>query len=61
MGPTPNPSGRRPVTLWTDAGMGRMTDGDYPNGLTMNGEGHLYGTTRGGGKYGYGVVFEITP
>ena len=49
------------MTLWTDAGMGRMTDGDYPNGQTMNGEGHLYGTTRGGGKYGYGVVFEITP
>jgi uncharacterized repeat protein (TIGR03803 family) len=38
-----------------------MTDGDYPNGLTMDDEGHLYGTTRGGGKYGYGVVFEITP
>jgi len=38
-----------------------MTDGDYPNGLTMDGEGNLFGTTRGGGKYGYGVVFELTP
>jgi uncharacterized repeat protein (TIGR03803 family) len=38
-----------------------MTDGDNPNGLTMDGEGNLFGTTRGGGKYGYGVVFEITP
>jgi hypothetical protein len=37
-----------------------MTDGNYPNGLTMDGEGNLFGTTTGGGKYGYGVVFEIT-
>jgi uncharacterized repeat protein (TIGR03803 family) len=36
-------------------------DGDYPNGLTMDGKGRLYGTTSGGGKFGYGVVFEITP
>jgi len=36
-------------------------DGTYPNGLTMDSQGHLYGTTTGGGKYGYGVVFEITP
>jgi hypothetical protein len=38
-----------------------MTDGNYPNGLTMDSEGNLFGTTTGGGKYGYGVVFEITP
>jgi uncharacterized repeat protein (TIGR03803 family) len=38
-----------------------LTDGDFPNGLTMDSQGHLYGTTRGGGKFGYGVVFEITP
>jgi uncharacterized repeat protein (TIGR03803 family) len=38
-----------------------MTDGDYPNGLTMDSEGNLFGATTGGGKYGYGVVFEITP
>jgi uncharacterized repeat protein (TIGR03803 family) len=38
-----------------------MTDGDYPNGLTRDSEGNLFGTTSGGGKYGYGVVFEITP
>jgi uncharacterized repeat protein (TIGR03803 family) len=38
-----------------------MTDGDYPNGLTRDSEGNLFGTTTGGGKYGYGVVFEITP
>jgi uncharacterized repeat protein (TIGR03803 family) len=38
-----------------------LTDGDYPNGLTMDSQGHLYGTTHAGGKYRYGVVFEITP
>jgi uncharacterized repeat protein (TIGR03803 family) len=38
-----------------------MTDGDFPNGLTMDSQGHLYGTTHAGGKYRYGVVFEITP
>ena len=38
-----------------------MTDGNFPNGLTMDGEGNLFGTTTGGGKYGFGVVFEITP
>jgi len=38
-----------------------LSDGDFPNGLTADSQGHLYGTTRLGGKYGYGVVFEITP
>jgi len=38
-----------------------MTDGDFPNGLTMDNQGNLYGTTTRGGKYGYGVVFELTP
>jgi len=37
------------------------TDGDYPNGLTADSQGNLYGTTSTGGKYGYGVVFEVTP
>lgn len=37
------------------------SDGDFPNGLTIDSQGHLYGTTSGGGKYNYGVVFEITP
>jgi uncharacterized repeat protein (TIGR03803 family) len=37
------------------------TDGDYPNGLTMDSQGRLYGTTIYGGTHNYGVVFEITP
>jgi uncharacterized repeat protein (TIGR03803 family) len=37
------------------------TDGDGPNGLTMDGAGNLYGTTMSGGQYNYGVAFELTP
>lgn len=37
------------------------SDGNFPNGLTMGSQGNLFGTTQAGGKYGYGVVFEITP
>jgi uncharacterized repeat protein (TIGR03803 family) len=38
----------------------RGPDGEYPNGLTMDSKGNLYGTTSLGGTYNYGVVFEIT-
>ncbi|MGA8491423.1 MAG: choice-of-anchor tandem repeat GloVer-containing protein [Terriglobales bacterium] len=37
------------------------SDGDTPNGLTMDGAGNLYGTTEYGGQYNYGVAFEIKP
>jgi hypothetical protein len=36
-------------------------DGEYPNGLTMDNKGRLYGTTTLGGKYNVGVIFQITP
>jgi uncharacterized repeat protein (TIGR03803 family) len=37
-------------------------DGAYPNGgLVMDADGHLFGTTQAGGKYGAGVVFELSP
>ena len=38
------------------------TDGRYPQaGLLQDGAGNLYGTAPEGGKFGYGVVFELTP
>jgi uncharacterized repeat protein (TIGR03803 family) len=38
-------------------------DGAYPEsaGLTMDGFGNLYGTTRGGGTSGAGAVFKLAP
>jgi uncharacterized repeat protein (TIGR03803 family) len=38
-------------------------DGSGPGaGLLLDNAGHLYGTTYyGGGRYGYGTVFEVTP
>jgi uncharacterized repeat protein (TIGR03803 family) len=40
-------------------GMG--VDGYGPNSLTPDQAGNLYGTSGGGGAYGRGTVFEITP
>jgi hypothetical protein len=39
----------------------RGPDGEYPNGLTLDNNGRLYGTTTLGGSHDVGVVFEITP
>src|SRR5690242_18932732 len=37
-------------------------DGDGPEaGLIFDQAGNLYGTTRQGGSYGVGTVFELTP
>jgi uncharacterized repeat protein (TIGR03803 family) len=37
-------------------------DGQYPAaGLVRNARGDLYGTTVGGGAYGYGTIFKLTP
>jgi hypothetical protein len=37
-------------------------DGNSPySNVTIDAEGNLYGTTTGGGQYGNGVVWEITP
>ena len=38
------------------------SDGAYPiAGVVQDANGNIYGTTSGGGAYGYGVVFQITP
>jgi uncharacterized repeat protein (TIGR03803 family) len=37
-------------------------DGTFAySGLTADGKGNLYGTAEEGGKYGYGVVYELSP
>ncbi len=36
------------------------TDGCIPQGNLIGDSSHIYGTTELGGKYGFGVVFEIT-
>jgi uncharacterized repeat protein (TIGR03803 family) len=50
---------------WTYTSLHVFTDGSdggYPSaGVTLDGHGNLYGTTYVGGKYGNGVVYEITP
>jgi uncharacterized repeat protein (TIGR03803 family) len=50
---------------WTETvlhNFGSGTDGVYPqSGLIFDAAGNLYGTTFGGGTYGGGTVFELTP
>jgi len=40
---------------------GNCEDGTQPNGITIGASGNLFGTTAEGGKYGAGVVYELTP
>jgi uncharacterized repeat protein (TIGR03803 family) len=41
---------------------GSGNDGGYPiGGLVRDAPGNLYGTTYGGGVYGNGTIFEVTP
>ena len=50
---------------WTESilwSFGNGTDGSHPvAGLIMDQGGNLYGTTFGGGAYGRGTVFKLTP
>ena len=36
------------------------TDGAFPYGVVIDGRGHMFGTTSGGGTYNSGVLFEIS-
>lgn len=48
----------RPIFVFPGDGSG----GAYPQARVLFGpDGHLYGTTNGGGKYNGGVVFSLTP
>ncbi len=50
---------------WTYTSLHDFTggsDGANPiSTLIFDANGNLYGTASGGGTYGYGVIFEITP
>ena len=46
------------TTLW---GFGGIGDGVFPWASMLLEAGDLYGTTKGGGAYGEGVVYQITP
>jgi uncharacterized repeat protein (TIGR03803 family) len=49
------------TTLANLYSFGGANDGDYPNGLTADTNGVLYGTARLGGVNGFGTIFKITP
>ena len=50
---------------WTETVLhhfSNVPDGDFPAaGLIFDGAGHLYGTTKFGGKLGHGTVFQLSP
>jgi uncharacterized repeat protein (TIGR03803 family) len=53
------------ITGWKETVLHAFTDGidgGYPTGgITLDAAGNLYGVTEGGGNYGRGVAFRITP
>jgi uncharacterized repeat protein (TIGR03803 family) len=49
------------TTIYNFCSQPKCTDGDGPNpGLIQATDGNFYGTTNGGGVYGYGTVFKMT-
>jgi len=50
------------TTLHAFCRVANCADGQHPMaGLLIDAAGDLYGTTRDGGKYGYGLVFKLIP
>jgi len=50
------------TTIYKFCFLPNCSDGDGPMGnLAQGSNGSFYGTTSGGGGYGYGTIFEITP
>jgi uncharacterized repeat protein (TIGR03803 family) len=47
--------------LYQFATFGHQTDGRAPQGVIMDAHGNLFGVTMGGGSYGFGTVFELSP
>jgi uncharacterized repeat protein (TIGR03803 family) len=54
-----------PLGTWTETVLHSFIDytydGDGVAGLVIGDDGTLYGTTSGGGTYGYGTAFSLTP
>jgi uncharacterized repeat protein (TIGR03803 family) len=58
---TPAGNGSWAETVLHSFGNGADGKGPFAGALILDGAGNLYGTTNGGGKFGGGTVFEITP
>ena len=48
------------MTLFTGSAAATMDRSHFGN-VVLDADGNIYGTTVGGGAYGNGVVWEITP
>jgi uncharacterized repeat protein (TIGR03803 family) len=49
------------TTLYSFCSLPNCADGAGPSGLLQGSDGNFYGTTGGGGAFGDGTVFELTP
>lgn len=59
---SPTAGGNWTETILHSFDVTNSKDGAYPTaGLVSDVAGNLYGTTYGGGPYGYGTVFEVSP
>jgi uncharacterized repeat protein (TIGR03803 family) len=56
-----SPSGQATELYAFTHGSPKNKTGPFPTGLTRDTNGNLYGATGGGGRYGLGSVFKLTP